>query len=142
MATTTYSTDGAGYGTSPMTKVNGGVIGGRLRRYRASVTFASQASGDTVVLFKVPAGSVFAFGMVNASATFGATATIAVGISGTTGKYRTAATHTTTVPTLFGLYTAADDSATTAEEEILLTIAAAALPASGSAVIDMYFSAP
>lgn len=139
---TTYSTDGAGYGTTPPTKVNGGLVGGRLRRYRASITFAAQASGDDIVLFKVPAGSVFAFGMINASATFGASATIAIGISGNTGKYRTAATHTATVPTLFGLYTAADDSATTAEETVLLTVGTAALPGSGSAVVDMYFSAP
>lgn len=142
MATTTYSTDGAGYGTTPPTKVNGGLIGGRLRRYRASIAFAAQASGDDIVLFKVPAGSVFAFGMINASATFGGTATIAIGIAGATGKYRAAATHTATVPTLFGLYSAADDSALAAEETILLTIAAAALPGSGSAVVDMYFSAP
>ena len=94
------------------------------------------------MLFKVPAGSVFAFGMINASATFGGTATIAIGIAGATGKYRAAATHTATVPTLFGLYSAADDSALAAEETILLTIAAAALPGSGSAVVDMYFSAP
>ena len=105
-------------------------------------TFAAQANGDTIVLTKVPAGYTFAFGMINASATFGGTATIAIGIAGTTGKYRTAATHTTTVPTLFGLYTAADDVPLAAEETILLTIAAADLPGSGSAVIDMYFSAP
>ena len=142
MATTTYSTDGAGLGTTPTTKLNGGVVGGRLRRFRARFTFAAQADGDTIVLFNVPAGHVFAFGIVNASATFGASATIAIGISGTTGKYRTAATHTATVPTLFGLYTAADDSPLSAAETILLTIATAALPGSGSAVIDLYFSAP
>ena len=142
MATTTYSTDAAGLGTSPTAKLSGAVVGGRLRRFRAVVAFAAQANGDTIVLTKVPAGYTFAFGMINASATFGGTATIAIGIAGTTGKYRTAATHTTTVPTLFGLYTAADDVPLAAEETILLTIAAADLPGSGSAVIDLYFSAP
>jgi hypothetical protein len=90
----------------------------------------------------VPAGYTFAFGMVNASATFGASATIAIGNSDTAGKYRAAATHTTTVPTLFGLYTAADDVPLAAEETVILTVAVAALPGSGSAVIDLYFSAP
>ena len=139
---TTYSTDAAGLGTTPTTKMKGAVVGGRLRRFRAVVAFAAQANGDTIVLIKVPAGYTFAFGMINASATFGGTATIAIGIAGTTGKYRTAATHTTTVPTLFGLYTAADDVPLAAEETILLTIAAADLPGSGSAVVDLYFSAP
>lgn len=139
---TTYSSDAAGLGATPPTKMNGGVVGGTLRRYRAVITFASQASGDDIVLFKVPAGAVFAFGVVNASATFGASATVAIGIAGTTGKYRTAATHTATTPTMFGNYTASDDSATTAEETVLLTVGTAALPASGSAVVDMFFSAP
>lgn len=139
---TTYSTDAAGLGTSPTTKLSGAVVGGTLRRFRAAITFAAQADGDTIVLTTVPAGYTFAYGMINASATFGASATIAIGISGTTGKYRTAATHTATVPTLFGLYTAADDSPLSAAETILLTVATAALPGSGSAVIDLYFSAP
>ncbi len=142
MATTTYSTDAAGLGTSPTTKLSGAVVGGRLRRFRAVITFAAQADGDTIVLTTVPAGYTFAYGMINASATFGASATIAIGITGATGKYRTAATHTATVPTLFGLYTAADDSPLSAAETILLTVATAALPGSGSAVVDLYFSAP
>lgn len=139
---TTYSTDAAGLGTSPPTKLNAGHVGGRLRRFRAVVAFAAQASGDTVVLTRVPAGYTFAFGMITASATFGGTATIAIGISGTTAKYRAAAIHTATVPTLFGIDTAADDVALTASEDILMTIAAASLPGSGNAVIDMYFSGP
>ena len=140
--TTTYATDVAGFGTNPTTKVSGGVQGGRLRRFRAVITFASQASGDDIVLAKIPAGYTFAFGMINASATFGASATVAIGVSGTTGKYRAAATHTATVPTLFGLYTAADDVPLAAAETVLLTVGVAALPSSGSAVVDLYFSAP
>ena len=97
---------------------------------------------DDIVLAKIPAGYTFAFGMINASATFGASATVAIGVSGTTGKYRAAATHTATVPTLFGLYTAADDVPLAAAETVLLTVGVAALPSSGSAVVDLYFSAP
>ena len=72
----------------------------------------------------------------------GGTATVAIGISGATGKYRTAAIFTAAAPTLFGNSTAADDDALTAEETVLLTIAAASLPGSGTAYVDLYFSAP
>lgn len=138
----TFAPEVAGLGTTPTSQANGGVQGGRLRRFRATVPFASQASGDTITLATVPAGYTFAFGMVNASATFGASATIAIGTADSAGKYRAAATHTTTVPTLFGLYTAADDVPLTAPETVIMTVGVAALPSSGSAVVDLYFSAP
>lgn len=138
----TYAPEVAGLGTVPTTQAQGGVQGGRLRRFRATVPFAAQASGDTITLATIPAGYTFAFGMINASATFGASATVAIGPAGTTGKYRTAATHTATVPTLFGNYTASDDVPLAAAEVVLMTVAVAALPGSGSAVVDLYFSAP
>lgn len=139
---TTYATEVAGFGTTPNTKPDGGIHGGRLRRFRASFTMAGQASGDDIVLAKVPAGYRFAFGIINASATMGASATVAIGIAGATGKYRTAAVFTAAAPTLFGNSTAADDDALTAEETVLLTIAVAALPGSGTAYVDLYYSAP
>ena len=139
---TTYANEVAGFGTTPNTKPDGGIHGGRLRRFRASFTMASQASGDDIVLAKVPAGYRFAFGIINASATMGASATVAIGVSGSTGKYRAAAVFTAAAPTLFGVSTAADDDALTAEETVLLTIAVAALPSSGTAYVDLYYSAP
>lgn len=138
----TYASEVSGLGTTPTGKANGGVQGGRLRRFRATVPFASQASGDTITLANVPAGHTFAYGIVNASATFGASATVAIGTAASAGKYRAAATHTATVPTLFGVYTAADDVPLTADETVILTVGVAALPSSGSAVVDLYFSAP
>jgi len=139
---TTYANEVAGLGTSPTTKQDGGIQGGRLRRFRASFTMAAQASGDNIVLAKVPAGYRFAFGIINASATMGASATVAIGIAGNTGKYRAAAVFTAAAPTLFGVSTATDDDALTAAEDVLLTIAVAALPGAGTAVVDLYFSAP
>lgn len=139
---TTYANEVAGFGTTPNTKPDGGIHGGRLRRFRASFTMAAQASGDDIVLAKIPAGYRFAFGILNASATMGASATVAIGISGATGKYRTAAVFTAAAPTLFGVNTAADDDALTAEETVLLTVAVAALPGSGTAYVDLYFSGP
>jgi hypothetical protein len=138
----TYANEVANFNTSPVANVDGGIHGGRLRRFRASFTMASQASGDDIVLARVPAGHRFAFGIINASATMGASATVAIGITGTTGKYRAAAVFTAAAPTLFAVNTAADDDALTAEETVLLTIGVAALPASGTAYVDLYYSAP
>lgn len=138
----TYANEVAGFGTTPTTKSDGGIHGGRLRRFRASFTMAAQASGDDMVLARVPAGYRFAFGIINGSATFGGTATVAIGVAGATGKYRAAAIFTAAAPTLFGVSTAADDDALTAEETVLLTIAAASLPGSGTGYVDLYYSAP
>ena len=138
----THALEVAGFGTTPETKTDGGIHGGRLRRFRASFNMAAQAAGDDIVLARVPAGYRFAFGIINASATMGASATVAIGITGATGKYRTAAVFTAAAPTLFGNSTAADDDALTAEETVLATIAVAALPGSGTAYVDLYFSGP
>jgi len=138
----TYATEAAGFGTTPETKADGGIHGGRLRRFRASFPLAAQASGDDIVLAKIPAGYRFAFGILNASATMGASATVAIGIAGATGKYRAGAVFTAAAPTLFGVSTAADDDALTAEETVLLTVGVDKLPGSGTAYVDLYFSAP
>jgi len=138
-----YSTELASIAATPVVKAN--VVkahGARVRRYRATITMAQQTTSDTIVLADIPAGCVFAFGVITASATVGSTATIAIGITGATGKYRAAATHqTANTPTLFG--TAATIGATaplTATETIFVTIAAASLPASGTLVYDLYFT--
>jgi hypothetical protein len=138
---TTYSNDISGAYATPSTKVSGAAVGGRLRRLRGVITLASQADGDVIVLGKLPAGSIFAYGVLNASATLG-TATIAVGVSGTVGKYRADAVFTAAAPTLFGLSSAADDAPLSAEEEVIVTVDTAALPSSGTLVVDLYYSAP
>lgn len=137
----TYATEVAGLGTTPTTNSNGAVQGGRIRRFRATITLASQADGDTVVLAQVPAGYAFAYGIINASATLGSS-TVAVGIAGTAAKYRAAAVFTAAAPTLFGLSTAVDDAPLSAGETVILTNTTAALPSSGTLIVDLYFSAP
>lgn len=137
-----YSNDSAGLGTVPSSNVNGGVIGGRVRRYRAAITLASQATTDTIVIGRVPAGSVFAYGVINTDTSL-STSTVAIGATGATGKYRAAAVFTATnTPTVFGPAAAAFAAPLTADEEVFITIAVAALPASGNLVVDLYFSAP
>ena len=137
----TYASEVAGLGTTPVTNSNGAVQGGRVRRFRATITLASQAVDDTVVLAQVPAGYAFAYGILNASATLGSS-TIAIGIAGTAAKYRAAAVFTAAAPTLFGISTAVDDAPLTAQEVVILTNTTAALPSSGTLIVDLYFSAP
>lgn len=139
----TYATEVAGIGSTPVVKPTSPGYGARLRRYRATITLASQADGDTVVLARIPAGSVFAYGIINTDTSLGSS-TVAVGISGTAAKYKAAATFTATnTPTLFGKTAPSGFSATetlTADEIVLLTNTTAALPSSGTLVIDLYFS--
>jgi len=138
----TYASEVSGLNTTPVGNANGAVQGGRVRRFRATITLASQAAADTVVLAKVPPGYAFAYGVINASATLGGTATVAIGVAVTAGKYRTAAIFTAAAPTLFGNVAAVDDVPLTAEETVILTVAEAALPSSGTCTVDLYYSAP
>lgn len=128
----------------PNVKASGAVQGGRLRRFRATIRYTGQAAADTVVLANVPAGYAFAFGVLTASATAGASATIAIGTAASSGKYRAAAVFTAAnTPTPFGVAAATDDPPLTAPERVIATIAVAALPTSSDfMVVDLYFSAP
>jgi hypothetical protein len=135
----TFATEVTGLGTVPETNSNGAVQGGRLRRYRASITMADQADGDTITLARVPAGMAFAYGVINASATLGS-ATVAIGVAGTPAKYRAAAVFTSAAPTLFGAVAAVDDAPLSDAEVVILTIGADDLPSSGTLVVDLYYS--
>lgn len=141
---TTFATEIANIDAIPSINASGGVQGGRLRRYRATVPYAGQAAADDVVLARVPAGYTFAYGVITASATAGAAATLAIGVTGATGKYRAAAVFTAAnTPTLFGVAAAVGEAAPAGVTEVKLTIAEAALPTSSNfVVVDLYFSAP
>lgn len=118
-------------------------FGARVRSFRASVTLASQTTSDTILLFTLPAGATFIKGWLNVSATLGSS-TIAIGNSGSTGKYRAAATATTAdSPLDFGVTAAvANASPATAEENVIATIAAATLPSSGTMTVVMLIAMP
>lgn len=137
----TFASEVAGLDTIPVGNANGAVQGGRVRRFRATVTMASQPDADTITLASVPAGYAFAYGVINASATL-STSTVAIGVAGTAGKYRAAAVFTAAAPTLFGVAAAAAAAPLTAGETVIATIGVAALPSSGTLVVDLYFSAP
>lgn len=129
----------------PAAKADGRSINAKVRAFVAtldlSLAAVKKASGDTNVCFRVPRGYRFLYGLLNASATMGATATIAIGVSGTPAKFRAAAIFTAAAPTLFGVSTAADDAPLSADEDVIITIAAADLPASGVLVVQMFYSA-
>lgn len=125
-------------------KPRASVYNGVLKRLRGTFTLNTQTTSDTLVIGNLPAGATFAFGKLTSSVSL-ATSTLAIGITGTTGKYRAAAVFTATdTPTDFGVATVvgASDPALSAEEQVFATIAVASLPASGTLVIDLYYSMP
>jgi hypothetical protein len=130
---------------NPAGKADGRAINAKSRAFVAtfdlSLAAVKKASGDTNVCFRVPVGYKFLYGIINASATMGASSTIAIGNSTTAAKYRAAAVFTAAAPTLFGLSTAADDAPLSADEDVIFTIGAADLPSSGILIVTMFFSA-
>lgn len=120
------------------------VYGARLKRLRATFTYNTQTTSDTLVIGNLPAGATFAFGTITTSATTGS-ATLAIGTSGSAAKYAAASAYTTAdVPTLFGkaAVVGAADPALSAEEQVIATIAGASLPGSGTLVVDLFYSLP
>lgn len=124
---------------NPSVLPSGVNIGGRVRVHKATITMASQASGDTILIATPKRGDMFLYGILAATATLGASATIAIGTSASTGKYRAAAVFTAVeTPTLFGLVAA--ETALTADEFVIITIGVAALPSSGTFTVKMFFA--
>lgn len=138
-----YSAELANFYSTPAVKtsaLNG--VGAALRRYTATVTLAAQTTSDTIVVAQIPAGADFAFGVLTSTVTLG-TSTVAIGYSGATGAYRTAATFTAAdTPTMFGNTAAVKTAPLTTEQQVFITIGTASLPASGTLVVDLYFNAP
>lgn len=140
----TYSTEAQLLQNQPRQMPNAAYAGGRVRRYRNTITLESQASGDTITLQPIPAGHVFAFGILNATVTLGASATIAIGVAGTAEKFRAAAVFTAAAPTLFGLIGAMDDDPVSDNAggfTPIVTVGVAGLPSSGTLTVDIYTSA-
>ena len=141
---TLYGSLSAGYGQTPV-QLPEAAKGQQcpVKVLREVITLASQATTDTIVIGKLPLGAVPLFGLLNTDTSLG-TSTIAIGITGSTGKYRAAATFTaTSTPTMFGV--AAGMAITTplsTEETVFITIATAALPSSGTLVVDIFYAMP
>lgn len=105
-----------------------------------SFTFAAQASGSTLAMFRspLPLGAKFLYGRVVASDV--TSYHIKIGIAGTLDKYMVdAALTTANVPQTFGI-TASLNTALLAAENIIITTGTASLPASGTLVLEMYYT--
>jgi hypothetical protein len=125
--------------TTPVGQVDGSVQGGHVRVYREKITLASQTTSDTIVVAYPSAGEAFLYGVLTTDTSLGSS-TVAIGIAGTTGKYRAAATFTATnTPTVFGV-AAAQAAKLAIDETVYITIGAATLPSSGTLFVDLYFA--
>lgn len=115
-----------------------GLVDGTPRVFVEEVTLASQAIADTIEVARLPKGAVPLYGVIVSSVSL-ATATVAVGIVGTPGKYRAAATLAVTTPNVFGVADGVGQ-AVGAEETVILTVGAAALPASGTLRVMLVYA--
>ena len=108
------------------------LVGGKLEVLsQERFTLASDAVASYAIGPIIPVGAVPLLGIITTTVSLGSS-TIAIGIAGTTGKYRAAAAFTTAdTPTLFGNAVVLG-VALTAAKQLLLSVAAAALPASGT----------
>lgn len=140
---TTYYGDKATdvFNTNPPVKVSPAAHGGRVRIVSDTITYDSQASGSDFVIGggRLPIGAQVLGGYIVTSASTGS-ATLAVGISGSTGKYKAAGAVTTAnAPQWFGVAAGLLTPVTT-EEQLLVTVAADALPASGTLHVVLLYA--
>lgn len=134
-----YAAETAPLGTTPVGKLEGKNQGATTVVYAATITLATQTTSDTIVIAQVPENHRFAYGMLNSTVSLG-TSTIAIGIAGSTGKYRAAAAFTATqTPTPFGVVAATNGLTAAGGETIFITIGTASLPASGTLDVQLHF---
>ena len=132
MATAFLSDQRTSANASPPRKISAAYAG---KKYTVVFTHTLAASGlaiaDTIELCNLPVGAIPLGGEFCWSATQGATATTAIGISGTAGKYFAAAVTASTAKFPFVATQALGyGTALTAAEVVLATNAAAAWTAS------------
>lgn len=117
-----------------------GFVDGSLRVFNEQVTIASQAISDTIEVARLPKGAIPLFGMMISDTALGGSATVAIGISGDTGKYRAAAIfNAADTWEQFGLAAGVGD-AVAAEETVIVTVGAASLPASGTFRVMLFYA--
>lgn len=106
-------------------------FGAPSRHQIADITLATQASGDTIEIALLPIGArVISFSLLTDTSL--GSSTVAIGIAGSTAKYKAAAVFTATdTPTSY-MKTAAGVAPLTVQEVVIVTIAAANFPASGN----------
>lgn len=142
----TPQTAGIFDGSLPSAMLNGGRQNAKLRMISAFIDLAALAvtTNDWVLLGKLPAGAHFVGGIITASATMGASATLAIGtnpVHASNGQYRAAAVFTAVeTPTLFGLTAAQAAAGAATPTDVFLTVGTANLPSSGRLNIIIIYS--
>jgi len=123
------------------TLVSSALDGGKTRKNLEIFTLAGEAAGAYNIGAAIPKGAHITGIRMMTSATLGSS-TIAIGIAGTAGKYRAAATFTTADAwTELGAASALFDELT-ADEQLIMTVAAASLPSSGRLLFDITYVDP
>lgn len=112
--------------------------GARVRCNLEVFNYATDAAGAYPIGAPLPIGARVLEVAINTSTSTGL-ATIALGISGTTAKYRAAAAQTTADQWAVSALNAATGVPLTAEEQLLMTVAGASLPASGRLLIRVLY---
>lgn len=113
-------------------------MGGKVRFARGEFNFASDVAGTYTAPIKLPKGAMVIGAFINSSISLGST-TLAIGISGAAGKYRAAATYTSTDTTTWLGLNAALGEVLTDAEQIIITTASATAPSSGRLLIGFFY---
>lgn len=129
----------------PVNPTSASSFNARIKRFRATFDLASQASGDELVIVEnLPKEFVVLAALVTTSVSL-ATATLSIDGTDlatgtkTAGKYSAARTLTSVeTPVLLGKTSGCQDRM--ANEKITATVGTAALPASGTLVIELLCS--
>lgn len=115
-----------------------GFVGGTVRMFNEQITLAAQADTDTIEVGKLPKGAIPLYGVIVSSVSL-ATSTVAIGVTGTAGKYRAASVLTALTPEVFGAVGGVGE-ALAAEETVIATVGTLALPASGTLRVMLFYT--
>ena len=128
------------------------LVGAKPHIWTERITLASQASGVNIPVARIPYGSALLDIVVTGSVSLG-TSTLAFGDMNAVARFSAAvvntavdtATHKLNSASAGALLTTCYDYlgvASTAYEDVIMTVAAAALPASGTLVVSIYYQDP
>lgn len=130
--------------TGPVVLGDASVLGGKVHALIGTIDLSVETVvvGDTIVWGRLPKGAVPLMGVLTASATMGASATLDVGTDTTAAKFRAAATFTTAnTPTFYGK-AAAIGVPLTDRAKVQSVIAVADLPTSGTLTNVLFYTTP
>jgi len=128
------------------------LVGAKAHVWTERITLGAQASGVNIPVARIPYGSALLDIAITSTVSLGSS-TIAFGDMNNTARFTAAAvftavdttTHKLNATSAGALLTTCYDYlavASTAYEDVIMTVAAAALPASGTLVVSIYYQDP